>query len=287
MSDIIVLDVAPSAAIFNTTDPSLPQKLRDSGTNQPRFLLKYSKDEDQKAFWSWPLPSVNDVGALPGTAKLVLHWTANTVLTGNVQFGVQVGYVTEGEQIDKVLDAEVLSGVSAFSGVANQEERTTINLTALFAGLAVDKSARLTLSVRRNTAVASSLAQVVQLLKSQLLLDFTSKLEEEGPVFPTVVIDSTPFDLGLEHVGRHSMCDTTAAAAPINVFLPNENTLGVADDGKIFRISRKGGNLLTIAIKGGGSTTFRGTTTPTLFFTDGDCQDFMYVHVDNVYQVIG
>jgi len=287
MSDIIVLDVAPEAAILNSGDASLPIKARQAGTNQPIFLLKYSETEDQRAFWSWPVPSADDLGEWIGTAKLILHWSANTTDALNVQFGIQAGYSKEFETIDKALAAEVLSPIVAFTGTPLQVKTTEVNLTALFSGLGASESARLVLAVRRNNSVGTPLVQQIQLLKSQLLVHFKSKLELEGPIYQTIEHTAAAVDLGLEHLGKHSMFDTDTAGFPTVAQLPNDLVIGSESDGKIFRISRKGAvNLLSVQVEGGGATTIRGAVSPVDFFSDGDILDFMYVSTENVYQVV-
>lgn len=287
MSDIIVLDVAPEAAILNSNDSSLPIKTRQAGTNQPLFLLKFSETEDQRAFWSWPIPSADDLGELVGTAKLILHWSANTTDALNVQFGVRAGYNKEFENIDKALAAEVLSPIVAFTGTPLDTKTTEVNLTSLFSGLAASESARLVLAVRRNTSVGTPLLQQIQLLKSQLLLHFKSKLELEGPIYQTIEHTAPAVDLGLEHLGAHSMFDTDSAGGATVCQLPNDTVIGTESDGKIFRISRKGTtHLLSVQVKGGGATTIRGAVSPVNFFSNGDILDFMYVSTENVYQVV-
>lgn len=285
MSDIIFLDVSPESAILNSNDASLPTKTRESDTNLARFVLKYLNTVEQRAYWSWPIPQQDDLGSLLGTAKLRIHWTANTVSTDNVQFGVRAGYIRDGEDIDKALAAEVLSSSSSFSGVPNQEQVTEINLSSLFSGLDSDKSARLVIQVSRKVGIASNLASAVCFQKSQLNLDFKSKLEVEGPVFSSVVITTSPETLEIDDFGKHFIVDTDAIGGDALLYLPNDNTLTSNQDGKTIKVSRKGANKVSVSPLAGGSTGIKGASSPVEFFTDGDSLDFTLVQSLNYYQI--
>lgn len=287
MADVIILDVSPSAAILNSTDSALPTKTREAGINQPRFVLKYSNSLENRAFWSWPLSPQNAVGAVLGSATLRLHWTANSGDTNNVQFAVKGGFVEEGQDIDKALGAEVFGPIQAFSGTPNSEHYTEIPLPALLSSFPLTKSGRIVLQVRRNIAVASPLASVVSLLKSQLDIDFVSNLEKTGPRFSTIPVTTASASGVRSNFGKHYLIDTDVIGVPTDFFLPTESSsdpLVADDDGFMFLVSKKGPHQVDIKLEAG-ATIIRGAPTPIPLVTDGDSVILKYSSYDNAYHV--
>lgn len=287
MSDIIILDVAPSAAIVNSNDLSQPIKTRKAGASQPRYQMEFLHTATQQAYWSWPIPPAASLGELLTTSTIKLHWSANSSLANEVRWAVSFGYMKDGDDVDKVLGAEVLSAVVNFGGIAYKEETTTIALGNLFAALPTSDSARLVVRVRRELAsgITNPLESTVELYKSQLILDFKSQLEIIGPYHASVQLSDALTVATLAQFGHHLIVNTGAGNRELQ--LPNEGTVGAADDGKVYLVSMKGANVLSVNPEPAGATTLRGCATPCVFPLAGDSARFVYIAADNVYQFFG
>lgn len=268
---ILILDVSPESAIFNTVDSSIPVKTRIDGDNQPRYVLKHSNTLQQRAFWSWPLPPQSLYGNFVGTGKLHIHWSSDSMLTGNVQWLVKAGFVRESDSVDKVLGAEVAGPIQAYSGVAGKENVAVIDLAALFTGLVDTESSRLVLQIRRNLGVASSHAAIITLLKSQFLLDFESAGSD---VSDFVDLTSDTVLTVEQFFGNHTILDCTGG--DVEATLP---TPTAEEHGKRGSLQKLGANIADIVVPPGIAHVISGgSPSPIPLPAEGDTYNVLYRH---------